>query len=137
MRPNRNTIIPWGCVFKVIFPNGKIYVGSDTAMSARSDFFKYFGTPISGKEDMLNDMESYLAGVDPYILKKEILYSRENVKIGEILKKEQEYINSLDSKNPSTGYNRYKDPRSQIPDPRPTWTTPVLNAKFISQAGHE
>ena len=36
MRPNKDTVISWGYVFKITFPNGKIYVGSDTATTART-----------------------------------------------------------------------------------------------------
>jgi len=106
MRLTKNTIIPWGCVFKVIFPNGKIYVGSDTAMNARFDYFKYFGTPIKGKADMLQDLGEYLTNGEAFVLKKEMLYSQENVSVGEILKIEHQFIKSLNAKNPDVGYNR-------------------------------
>ncbi len=103
---NKETIIPWGCVFKVTFPNKKIYVGSDTAKEAKEDYFKYFGTPRKGKHQMLCDMESFLTSKEPYVIKKEILYSKHDVKIAKILKIEQEYIKSLNAKNPEIGYNR-------------------------------
>jgi len=106
MRLNKNSIIPWGCVFKVTFPNDKIYVGSDTALNARLDFFKYFGSPRKGRVEMMSDMQDYLSGSRQYSLKKEILFSKENVSVGEILKVERQFIRSLDSKNPKVGYNR-------------------------------
>jgi hypothetical protein len=68
---NKDSIISWGCVFKVTFPNNKIYIGSDTAKTARLDFFKYFGSPIKAKHDMLSELGEYLMGSDTYILKKE------------------------------------------------------------------
>jgi hypothetical protein len=106
MRLNKNSVVPWGCVFKVIFPNDKIYVGSDTAQTARLDYFKYFGSPRKAKAEMLYDFGRFLDGDKVYILKKEILYSRENVTVEEILRMEQKFIKALDAKNPSIGYNR-------------------------------
>lgn len=102
----KDTIIPWGCVFKITFPNSKIYVGSDTARTAMLDFFKYFGSPRQAKKEMLADMAEYISGSYPYVLKKEILYAEENVMIGRVLKMEQEFIKSLNAKDPSVGYNR-------------------------------
>jgi len=106
MRLKKDSIIPWGCVFKITFPNGKIYIGSDTARTARLDFFKYFGTPIKAKEEMLHELGEYLSTEKPYNVKKEILHAQENVRVGDILKTEQKFIKSLNSKNPSIGYNR-------------------------------
>lgn len=106
MRLNKNTVIPWGCVFKITFPNGKIYVGSDTATTACLDFFKYFGSPQKARNEMLAEMNEYITGAVAYVLKKEILHSKENVTVGEILQVEQQYIRALNTKDPSIGYNR-------------------------------
>tara|TARA_R110001599_G_scaffold299716_1_gene504767 strand:+ start:729 stop:1049 length:321 start_codon:yes stop_codon:yes gene_type:complete len=106
MANNKETIIPWGCVFKITYPNQKIYVGSDTAKEAKADFFKYFGTPVKAKNDMLNDMAQFLSGNESYVVKKDILFSSQNVKIGEVLRVEQEFIKSLNAKDPNIGYNR-------------------------------
>ena len=106
MRWNKDTIIPWGCVFKITFPNEKIYVGSDTAMAARLDFFKYFGSPLKAKDEMLSDLGEYLTGKGAYVLKKEILHAQENVRVGDILQIEQQFIKSLNAKDPKIGYNR-------------------------------
>ena len=38
MRLTRESIIAWGSVFRITFPNGKIYVGSGTARNAKQDF---------------------------------------------------------------------------------------------------
>lgn len=106
MRLSKDSEIPWGCVFKVTFPNGKIYVGSDTAKTARMDFFKYFGSPAKAKPEMLADLENYLLNSEPYSVKKEILFAQENVKVGDVLKIEQKYIRELSAKDPAIGYNR-------------------------------
>lgn len=102
----KDEVIDWGCVFKVTFPNAKIYVGSDTAKNARLDFFKYFGSPVKAKTEMLADLERYLSGDYAYTLKKELLFSQANVRIGDVLKEEQRLIALLDAKNPNVGYNR-------------------------------
>ena len=106
MRPNKDTIISWGYVFKITFPNGKIYVGSDTAKTARLDFFKYFGSPSRAKADMLDELCEYLTNGCIYSLTKEILYAQENVRVGDILRIERQFIKSLNAQNPQIGYNR-------------------------------
>ncbi|MDD2769547.1 MAG: hypothetical protein PHT19_12485 [Methylococcus sp.] len=106
MRFNKDSIIPWGCVFKVTFPNQKIYIGSDTARTPRLDFFKYFGTPLKAKHEMLSELGEYLTGAEAYVLKKEILHSQENVRVGDILQIEQQFIKALNAKDPNIGYNR-------------------------------
>lgn len=103
---NRDSIIPWGYVFKITFPNNKIYIGSDTAKTARLDFFKYFGSPAKAKDDMLNELGAYLTSKEIYILKKDILYAQENVRVGDILKIEQRFIKEFNAREPSIGYNR-------------------------------
>lgn len=106
MRLTKDSIIPWGCVFKITFPNEKIYVGSDTASTARQDFFKYFGTPQKAKNDMLNEMGEYLSGANEYIVRKEILHAQVNARVGDILRIEQQFIKALNAKDPAIGYNR-------------------------------
>jgi len=106
MRLTKDSVIPWGCVFKVTFPNGKIYVGSDTAMEASLDFFKYFGSPQKAREDMQRELGEYLSGDEPYMLSKAILFSQNDVRVGDVLKVEQAYIKALNAKDPQVGYNR-------------------------------
>ena len=91
---------------KITFPNGKIYVGSDTARTARLDFFKYFGSPMKTKAEMLDELGEYLDGEQAYVLKKEILHSEDDVRVGDILKSEQRFIKALHAKDPEIGYNR-------------------------------
>lgn len=106
MRLNKDSVVPWGCVFKITFPNGKIYVGSDTATTARIDFFKYFGTPVKARDEMHTEMGHFLTSNEAYVVKKEILHSQENVKVSEILKIEQQFIKSLKATDSKIGYNR-------------------------------
>lgn len=103
---NKDKIISWGCVFKITFPNNKIYIGSDTDKTARLDFFKYLGSPIKAKNDIFNELGRYLTNAEPYVLKKEILYSKEEVRVSDILQIEQQFIKILNAKDPNIGYNR-------------------------------
>lgn len=106
MRIYKDSVIPWGCVFKITFPNGKIYIGSDTASTAKLDFFKYFGSPKKAKEEMLSDLGEHISRRETYILKKDILFSAENCRAGDIIKIEHQFIKNLKAKDPSIGYNR-------------------------------
>ena len=102
----KDSMIPWGCVFKVIFPNNKIYVGSDTGRSACLNFFRYFGSPIKAQDEMVCELGDFLNGKEPYVLQKEILYAQDNVRVSEILRIEQQFIKMLHAKDPKIGYNR-------------------------------
>lgn len=106
MKKRRDSVVPWACVFKLTLPNGKIYVGSDTANTAQQDFFKYFGSPLKAKTDMLSDLGEYLAGAKAYWLKKEILHCQRDITVREILKIEQHFILTLKARDPDIGYNR-------------------------------
>ncbi|MEY2688375.1 MAG: hypothetical protein RL375_2573 [Pseudomonadota bacterium] len=99
-------IIPWGCVYKITFPNNKIYIGSDTAQTARIDYFKYFGTPTKSRHDMLRDLGEYIEHRKPYVLRKEILFACENVSVREVLKAEHALIREFNARDPNIGYNR-------------------------------
>lgn len=55
---------------------------------------------------MLNELGRYLTNTEPYVLKKEILYSKEEVRVSDILQIEQQFIKILNAKDPNIGYNR-------------------------------
>ena len=84
-------------VYKVTFPNGKIYVGSDM-----TDTFSYFGTP-SAKMRIAADLtrEHYL----DLTIRKEILWESATATRSELVKKENEFIVALEANNPALGYN--------------------------------
>jgi hypothetical protein len=74
-------LLPRGVSSRSHSQTGKIYVGSDTAKTAKLDFFKYFGTPTTAKQHRLIEMVECLSGEQPYIVNKEILHSEEKVDI--------------------------------------------------------
>lgn len=85
-------------IYKITYPNGKIYVGSDTAYN-----LNYFGS--ANPELLFNDF-TWEQQRD-FTIRKEILWESETATNSEVLKLEMEYIRSLRSNNPQVGYNRH------------------------------
>ena len=84
-------------IYKITYPNGKIYVGSDMTNS-----INYFGSASS--ELIAKDF----VGKDIRIfgIVREILWESETATNGEVLKREHEFIRVLKSNDPKVGYNR-------------------------------
>jgi hypothetical protein len=85
-------------VYRITYPNGKIYVGKDLTGSGN-----YFGSADSRlierdfTEDELRDLT----------IRKEILWESDAASDQEVNQKELELIRSLRSNDPSVGYNRW------------------------------
>ena len=85
-------------IYKITYPNGKIYVGKDLTGtlnyfgSAKSD---YIAKDFSAHEKMR------------FTITKEILWECDSCDNSIVNKKEVEYILSLKSNNPSIGYNQW------------------------------
>ncbi|MGH3970371.1 MAG: GIY-YIG nuclease family protein [Mycobacterium sp.] len=86
-------------VYKVTYPNGKIYVGMDLTGS-----LLYFGSP-SAHEQIAADL-----GLDPHrldiTLRKEILWECETATDAEVRAKEMELIRETRANDPAIGYNK-------------------------------
>jgi hypothetical protein len=86
-------------VFKITYPNGKIYIGKDL-----TDDFNYLG---SVNNDLMNadfsrtDRKQRKSA----IFKKDILF--ESMSETEVNKKEMELIKHYGSNNPEIGYNKH------------------------------
>ena len=83
-------------IYRITYPNGKIYVGQD-----RTNSLTYFGSP---KSDLV------AADFTPeqrkrFTVTKEILWSSDSASPSEVSTKEIEYIRQLRSNDPSVGYN--------------------------------
>ena len=84
-------------VYKITYPNGKIYIGQDITNSAG-----YFGSPDSSHiardftPEQLRD----------FTIRKEILWESETASNSEVTKVEVELILQHRSNNPAIGYNR-------------------------------
>ncbi len=85
-------------VYRITYPNGKIYVGKDLTGSVG-----YFGSPNSRiiqrdfSPEQCRDMT----------IRKEILWESETASNNEVSLKEVEYIQALRANDPAVGYNRW------------------------------
>lgn len=85
-------------VYKVTWPNGKIYVGSDM-----TDSITYFGSP--DKAAIERDFATREARRD-ITVRREILWESAVADRSEVLRMESEYIRRLGASDPLVGYNK-------------------------------
>lgn len=88
-------------IYKITFPNGKIYIGKDIGGKGHS--LRYFGS----WNNKLVEEDFTKEELSTFTLSKEILF--ESLDKTEISKKESEYIRLYQSNKPDIGYN--KSPR--------------------------
>ncbi len=84
-------------VYKVTYPNGKIYVGQDI-----TDSINYFGSAA----DTLIAADFTREQRRDFTIRREILWESETASNSEVTQKEHELIRILRSNDPSVGYNR-------------------------------
>ena len=84
-------------IYKLTFPNGKIYIGMDLTGSVG-----YFGSPHSPyiAADFTAEQQRDMT------IRREIIWSADNATDAEVRAKEIEYIKTLRSSDPVIGYNR-------------------------------
>ena len=84
-------------IYKITYPNGKIYIGSDL-----TDSYHYFGSPNKNsiKSDFTRDQLS------DFILRKQIIWESETASDKEVRQEENKLIISNRSNDPNIGYNR-------------------------------
>jgi hypothetical protein len=93
-------------VYKITFPNGKIYVGKDEGGAGHS--LRYFGS----WSDALIEQDYSKVELEDLTLRKQILFESEDKH--EIRRMESEYIRSLRSNDPAIGYNQtHRKPSAQ------------------------
>lgn len=85
-------------IYKVTWPNGKIYVGIDM-----TDTITYFGSPDHSLIEA--DFPSREARRD-MVVRREILWESDIASNAEALRKERELILSLCADDPAIGYNK-------------------------------
>ncbi len=86
-------------VYKITYPNGKIYVGMDLTGT-----MLYFGSPSAGPQIAA---DHYVDGDDfTFTLRKEILWQSETATDAEVRAKEIEMILATGANNPAIGYNK-------------------------------
>ncbi len=91
-------------IYKITFPNGKIYVGKDEGEPGHS--LRYFGS----WDNAIVEKDFSKFELQDLTLRKQILFESDD-KL-EIRKKESEFIRELKSNEPSTGYNQTHRKRS-------------------------
>jgi hypothetical protein len=85
-------------IYKITYPNGKIYVGKDLTGS-----INYFGSASS--ELIANDFAP--EEKRDFSIRREILWESETAPDAEVNRKEIEFIRSLRSNDPLVGYNQW------------------------------
>ncbi len=85
-------------VYKITYPNGKIYIGKDL-----TDSINYFG---SANNDLIEKDYTREEKRD-FTIRKEILWESEIATDKEVNKTEIEYIKLFESNNPKVGYNQF------------------------------
>ncbi len=85
-------------VYKITFPNGKIYVGKDIGQHGHT--IRYFGSwnPDRVESDFTKD------DLRDFTLRREILFESDDK--AEVGRREMELIVELEANNPDKGYNR-------------------------------
>ncbi len=85
-------------IYKITYPNGKIYIGKDL-----TDSINYFGSANSNliAQDFTREERR------DFTIRKEILWESGSATDKEVNSKEIEYIKFYQSNNPNIGYNRW------------------------------
>lgn len=85
-------------IYKVTYPNGKIYIGKDL-----TDSINYFGSP----HDALIAADFTREQRRDFTVRREILWESETASDAEVSMKEVELIRHHRSNDPTVGYNRW------------------------------
>jgi hypothetical protein len=90
-------------IYKITYPNGKIYVGQD-----RTDSINYFGSADSAliAKDFTREQRRR------FTITREILWESEAATQVEVTQKEIEFIHTLKANDPAIGYNQWPKFRS-------------------------
>ena len=85
-------------IYKITYPNDKIYVGQD-----RTNSINYFGSANSKliERDFTPEQRK------DFTIRREILWESETATISEVTAKEIEFILALRSNDPAIGYNQW------------------------------
>jgi hypothetical protein len=89
---------PLKVVYRITYPNGKIYVGQDLTNS-----INYFGSP----DNSLIARDFTSEERRDFVVRREILWASDSASDAEVGAKEVEFIRALASNDPTIGYNRW------------------------------
>jgi hypothetical protein len=96
MHPNSLGLVP--VVYKITYPNGKIYVGQD-----RTDTLNYFGSA----DSRLIERDFTPKQRRDFTIRKQILWQSGTASRAEVTRAEVDFIRMLRSNDPSIGYNQW------------------------------
>ncbi len=85
-------------IYKITYPNGKIYVGKDL-----TNTLNYFGSASS----RLIEKDFSPKERRDFSIRKEVLWESETASDREVSVREVEFINALRANDPAFGYNRW------------------------------
>jgi hypothetical protein len=90
-------------IYKITYPNGKIYIGQD-----RTDSINYFGSADSNliAKDFSREQRR------TFTVTREILWESETATPAKVTQKEIEFILALRANDPTVGYNQYPKRKS-------------------------
>jgi hypothetical protein len=90
-------------IYKITYPNGKIYIGKDL-----TDSINYFGSAYSKfiEQDFTREQKR------DFTIRKEILWESEDASDKEVNQKEIELIRRYKSNEPTLGYNQWPKVKS-------------------------
>ena len=89
-------------IYKITYPNEKIYVGKDA-----TDSINYFGSA----SDALIAKDFTREQRRDFQVRRQILWESEVATLQELNRKEIEFILALRANNPSVGYNQWPKPQ--------------------------
>lgn len=95
-------------IYKITYPNGKIYVGKDL-----TDSINYFGS--ANSEVIAKDFAR--ENRREFAIKREIICESETPTDAEVNAKESEFIRALRSNDPEIGYNRWPRFKKRVSEP--------------------
>lgn len=84
-------------IYKITYPNGKIYIGQD-----RTNSINYFGSASDALIARDFTWEERLS----FTITREILWAAEEISDKELTQREIEFILAFQSNNPEIGYNQ-------------------------------
>lgn len=85
-------------IYKITYPNGKIYVGKDLTDSI--NYFESVSNALIAKDFTREQRRDFA-------VRKQIIWESETATDSEVNQKEIEFIRSLKSNDPSVGYNQW------------------------------
>lgn len=92
-------------VYKITYPNGKIYVGMD--LTGTLLYFGSVSRALVAEDFTVEERRDFT-------MRKEVLWESDTASDAEVRRREVEYIHELRSNDPTIGYNRWPRLRGAV-----------------------